>query len=195
MRKLYSMQPTARPLLALLAVCAAAHALAADPSPPRVQMTRGGANNNEVYMELHITVAQASPDCFQRDLILVNGLFQPTIELMVNDTVSINVFNELPKGFPQVADGITIHWHGFYMWHAAAWMDGAAYVTQCPISRTSNFTYRSVSASVSTGGAFAHGRTLLTCVCFAVSSWMRPRGPSSGTITAPPIEPTACRAL
>ena len=118
-----------------------------------VQIVHGvnGSSIREVHIDLHIRLAslsltpRVSPDCYpstRPGIILVNGLFQPTITVQVNDTLVVNVFNELPASFSQVSSGISIHWHGLYMWNQAAWMDGAAYLTQCPISPGANFTYR-----------------------------------------------------
>ena len=33
----------------------------------------------------------------------------------------ITVINRIPPDFPQVASGISLHFHGFYMWKDAAW--------------------------------------------------------------------------
>ena len=33
----------------------------------------------------------------------------------------VTVINRIPADFPQVASGISIHWHGFWMWKKAAW--------------------------------------------------------------------------
>ena len=38
-------------------------------------------------------------------------------------------------------EGITIHWHGLHQ-TGTPWMDGTAYVTQCPIQPHQTFTYR-----------------------------------------------------
>ena len=51
------------------------------------------------------------------------------------------VYNELPADWPQVTDGISIHWHGFNM-RGAEYYDGVAYLHQCPIASGTNFTYR-----------------------------------------------------
>ncbi|KAG1675974.1 hypothetical protein FOA52_014218 [Chlamydomonas sp. UWO 241] len=108
--------------------------------PTMLQTTR--LDNHTLYVEMHVKNGLASPDCYERQVLLVNGMFQPGLEVYVNDTVLINVFNELNPAFPQVASGISMHWHGFYMWGDAAWYDGASYVTQCPIVQGTNFTYQ-----------------------------------------------------
>lgn len=48
--------------------------------------------------------------------------------------LQVKVFNDLPADFPQVADGITLHFHGFYMWDNASWYDGTPFITQCPVA-------------------------------------------------------------
>ncbi len=40
-----------------------------------------------------------------------------------------------------VASGISLHWHGLYMWNNATWSDGTPYLTQCPIAAGTSFTY------------------------------------------------------
>eukprot|EP00955_Chlamydomonas_euryale_P092169 364685-Chlamydomonas_euryale.AAC.10 len=126
------------PLLAAAAI-ALCNCLPPVLAAPTLQTTR--LSDGTVYVEMHITNGLASPDCYERQVILVNGMFQPALELAVNDSVRINVFNELDPEMPSVASGLTIHWHGFYMWNEAAWYDGTAYLTQCPIVPGDNFTY------------------------------------------------------
>lgn len=38
----------------------------------------------------HVTVGSRAPDCFQRDVILVNGDFQPTLEVKQGDFLKVN---------------------------------------------------------------------------------------------------------
>ena len=38
----------------------------------------------------HVTVGNHAPDCFQRDVILVNGNFQPTLEVNQGDFLKVN---------------------------------------------------------------------------------------------------------
>ncbi len=58
-------------------------------SPPLLVGKR--TSENEISYELTITVDKGSPDCgVTRDLILVNGLFQPSIEALVNDTLKVH---------------------------------------------------------------------------------------------------------
>lgn len=41
--------------------------------------------------------------------------------------------NNIPADYPDVHDGITLHWHGLTMPDSNYWYDGAAYITQCPL--------------------------------------------------------------
>ncbi|GAX80694.1 hypothetical protein CEUSTIGMA_g8129.t1 [Chlamydomonas eustigma] len=95
-----------------------------------------------IFFDLNVTVAKGGPDCYPRDVVLVNGHFQPSIQVYVNDTVHIKVRNQLPKDFPEVSSGISIHWHGLYMWNNATWYDGTPYIMQCPIAIDRTFTYK-----------------------------------------------------
>eukprot|EP00798_Chlamydomonas_sp_ICE-L_P001752 gene1752-33161_t len=73
----------------------------------------------KLFYDMVITASKESPDCFLRDVILVNGMFQPTIIATTQDILVINVFNNLPEDYPQVTNGISLHWHGFDMWNNA----------------------------------------------------------------------------
>jgi hypothetical protein len=45
---------------------------------------------NIAQFELNVTLTRGSPDCGRvRNLILVNGLFQPTLKANVNDTIQV----------------------------------------------------------------------------------------------------------
>ena len=56
-------------------------------APPVLKGKRSSAYR--ISYTLDVTVAKGGPDCYQRDVILVNGLFQPTLEVMINDTVKV----------------------------------------------------------------------------------------------------------
>ncbi|DBA96798.1 TPA: hypothetical protein ACH3X3_012965 [Trebouxia sp. C0006] len=88
----------------------------------------------------HVTLSSQAPDCFQRSVILVNGSFQPTLEVVQGDFLKVNVINDIPADFPSAADGISIHWHGFSM-RGNEWYDGTGHIAQCPILPGANFTY------------------------------------------------------
>ena len=55
--------------------------------------------------------------------------------------LQITVKNNLPSDWPTTSDGVSIHWHGFQL-KGSPFMDGTAYVSQCPIPTGSSFTYR-----------------------------------------------------
>jgi hypothetical protein len=37
----------------------------------------------------HVTLSSQAPDCFQRNVILVNGSFQPTLEVVQGDLLKV----------------------------------------------------------------------------------------------------------
>lgn len=72
----------------------------------------------------------------QRHVIVINGTLPgPTIEVYKNQEVIIHVQNNM------LAEGLSIHWHGVHQ-QETPWMDGVAYVTQCPIMPRQSFTYK-----------------------------------------------------
>eukprot|EP00850_Spirogloea_muscicola_P015184 SM000114S24147 [mRNA] locus=s114:245615:250091:- [translate_table: standard] len=77
----------------------------------------------------------AHPDCVEKRIVGVNGKFPaPTIDIYSNDTVEINVHNQLPVP-------TSIHWHGMHQVNSQ-WQDGPFFGTQCPIQPGMNYTYR-----------------------------------------------------
>ena len=54
-----------------------------------------------------------------------------------------------------ILDGLTIHWHG-QLQRGNPWMDGVAYVTQCPIMPREKFTYRFKAEQTGTHWYHAH---------------------------------------
>eukprot|EP00466_Bigelowiella_natans_P018286 jgi/Bigna1/78085/fgenesh1_pg.52_\ len=76
------------------------------------------------------------PDENRKGALLVNGKYPgPLIEVYENDTVEINVINNL------ISEGVSIHWHGLHPIRQP-WADGAVGVTQAPIGPGHNYTYR-----------------------------------------------------
>ena len=70
-----------------------------------------------------------------RRVITINNQFSgPVIKVRKGAIVKVVVNNNLP------IEAITIHWHGLFQTDNY-WMDGAAFVNQCPIMSTHNFTY------------------------------------------------------
>jgi len=66
---------------------------------------------------------------------LINDMYPgPLIEANENDTVVVNVVNNL------LGEGLTIHWHGIHQ-HGTPWADGSVGVAQAPIMPGQNFTY------------------------------------------------------
>ncbi|KAF9172751.1 hypothetical protein BGX21_010796 [Mortierella sp. AD011] len=83
----------------------------------------------------NITYVMANPDgLFERRVIGVNGVFPPPpIEVTVNDTLVINVIN-------QIDQPTSLHGHGLFQ-TGNNQMDGPSMVTQCPIPPGASFTY------------------------------------------------------
>jgi len=74
-------------------------------------------------------------DGFYRSVIAVNGTIPaPPIIVYKDQTVRVRVHNKL------LTEGITIHWHGMHQ-KGTGFMDGVAYVTQCPILPDQIFDY------------------------------------------------------
>ncbi|KAK9792751.1 hypothetical protein WJX73_006180 [Symbiochloris irregularis] len=93
------------------------------------------------HYDWNITLSQGAPDCFQRNIILVNNSFQPVLEVVQGNILEITVHNNLPAWFIDVAGGISLHWHGFSLVNNS-WYDGTNYGSQCPIKVGQSFTYR-----------------------------------------------------
>jgi iron transport multicopper oxidase len=97
-----------------------------------------------------------SPDGVERQVIGINGRFPgPTITATVGDTLVVNVTNV------DIVNGTTIHWHGLYQ-RGTPFMDGTAWVTQCPIAPGTSFVYTFTLNQ--TGTYWYHGHTLTNYV-------------------------------
>ena len=71
----------------------------------------------------------------QRLVVVANGsLPGPDIIVYEGQRLIIHVKNKLHS------EGVTIHWHGLPQ-HGSPYMDGVAFVTQCPINPESSFKY------------------------------------------------------
>ncbi|KAG0370212.1 Cupredoxin [Gamsiella multidivaricata] len=83
----------------------------------------------------NITYVNANPDgLFERRVIGVNGQFPiPAINVTLNDTLVINVIN-------QIDQPTSLHSHGLFQ-TGNGQFDGPSMVTQCPIPPGANFTY------------------------------------------------------
>ncbi|CAL8462933.1 g2467 [Coccomyxa elongata] len=109
------------------------------------------------HYDFDVTVGQRAPDCFQKDVILVNGEYHKQIEVTQGNILEVTVYNNLPATWPLVSEGISIHWHGFSM-NGAEWYDGVGYLAQCPIQAGTNFTYR-FQVNEEPGTYFWHGHS------------------------------------
>lgn len=70
-----------------------------------------------------------------RLLVVANGTMPgPTIIVYEGQTVRVRVTNKLK------AEQVTIHWHGVPM-EGSPYMDGAPFITQCPILTGQTFVY------------------------------------------------------
>ena len=70
-----------------------------------------------------------------RSFVAVNGRIPgPTLVVSENQTVAVEVINRLPN------EVVSIHWHGLFQ-QKTPWMDGVAFVSQCPITPGGNFRY------------------------------------------------------
>jgi len=83
-------------------------------------------------------------DGFSKPIIQVNDqLPWPVISVCENDTIVVNVHNNLQNG-----GAMTVHWHGLDM-RDSQWMDGVPMVSQCPLSAAESLQYKFT--------AFPHG--------------------------------------
>ncbi|KAF9978201.1 hypothetical protein BGZ73_003382 [Actinomortierella ambigua] len=98
-------------------------------------ITVSAAQAAVVTYNWNITYVNVNPDgLFERRAVGVNGQFPvPAISATLNDTLVINVINQLDTP-------TSLHAHGLFQTHNAQY-DGPAMVTQCPIPPGGNFTY------------------------------------------------------
>lgn len=97
------------------------------------------------YKENDTSTAQAIPmekvisaDGYTKSRVVTavnNSLPGPPIIVYHNQTVIIHVLNNL------TSNGVTVHWHGLTQ-RDTPWMDGVAFITQCPIMPGQSFTYK-----------------------------------------------------
>ena len=75
-------------------------------------------------------------DGIQRTVIAVNGTVPgPPLVAYEGQQLIVHVTNKL------LSESITIHWHGIFQ-RDTPFMDGVAFITQCPISAGQTFTYK-----------------------------------------------------
>ena len=71
-----------------------------------------------------------------RLVIAINGKFPgPRVEVFENQEIEITVVNTFHT------DSVTVHFHGIHQ-RKTPWMDGVAFITQCPILPGQSFVYR-----------------------------------------------------
>ena len=86
-----------------------------------------------------------------RHFLAINGRIPgPTLIVNYNQTVSVNVFNNL------LEDVVTIHWHGLDQ-RNTNFMDGVEHVTQCGAAPRSSFRY--IFQALNTGTYWYHSHT------------------------------------
>nr|AMJ39540.1 laccase 3 [Coriolopsis trogii] len=89
--------------------------------------------------DLHIVNKVIAPDGYPRDTILAGGTFPgPLITGKTGDRFLVDVYDDLTN--KTMTTPTSIHWHGLFQ-HNTNWADGAASVTQCPISSGHSFLY------------------------------------------------------
>ncbi|PGH10994.1 hypothetical protein AJ79_05145 [Helicocarpus griseus UAMH5409] len=98
--------------------------------------------------EIDLTWQNASPDGFERKVILINGQFPgPQLDIIEGDEVEVVVKNSLPVE-------TAIHFHGISQ-QGTPWSDGVPDVTQRPIQPGQTFIYR--WTAVEYGSYWYHG--------------------------------------
>ncbi|KAK2461224.1 hypothetical protein APHAL10511_006751 [Amanita phalloides] len=104
--------------------------------------------------EFTLTNKNVSPDGGPiRSAIVVNGQTPgPLITANKGDRVQIKIKNRLTDA--TMAQATSIHWHGIFQPRTAG-MDGAGWVTQCPIATGDDFTY-SLTLGDQTGTYWYH---------------------------------------
>ncbi|KAI8360717.1 multicopper oxidase-domain-containing protein [Choanephora cucurbitarum] len=93
-------------------------------------------HTKRVEYDWFLQYKHVNPDgLYERRVISINNQWPPVpVRLQINDTLVLNVYNQLNE--PTV-----IHSHGILQNNGSHLYDGAVMVTQCPISPHSNFTY------------------------------------------------------
>ncbi|KAK6186504.1 hypothetical protein SNE40_008533 [Patella caerulea] len=86
-------------------------------------------------MDLSDVITADGWEGYRLVIVANNSLPGPPIEVYEGQTVVVHVKNAL------TSESVTIHWHGLHQ-TGTPWMDGVAFVNQCPIHPGSSFTYR-----------------------------------------------------
>ncbi|KAF8919352.1 laccase [Mucidula mucida] len=89
--------------------------------------------------DLDISNVNLAPDGVPRMTVLAGGTFPGTlITGKKDDNFKINVINSLTDS--SMLTSTSIHWHGLWQ-YGTSYADGAAFVTQCPITANNSFLY------------------------------------------------------
>lgn len=94
------------------------------------------ANNQERLSENQTSKVITADGQGSRLVIAINGKFPgPRIEAYVNQKLHVTVINKMHT------DSVTVHFHGLHQ-YGTPWMDGVAFVTQCPILPGQRFVHK-----------------------------------------------------
>ncbi|XP_060580427.1 uncharacterized protein LOC132737186 isoform X1 [Ruditapes philippinarum] len=97
---------------------------------------RGKANRNAQLTPEQVSRVITADGATSRLVIAINGSFPgPRIEVWESQTLEITFINALHT------DSVTMHFHGLHQ-RESPWMDGVAFVTQCPILPGQSFVHR-----------------------------------------------------
>ncbi|XP_045167091.2 uncharacterized protein LOC123530385 [Mercenaria mercenaria] len=97
---------------------------------------RGKENNNAPLTPEQVSRVLTADGQTSRLVIAINGRFPgPRIEVWEGQTLNVTIINTLHT------DSVTVHFHGLHQ-RNTPWMDGVAFVTQCPILPGQTFVHR-----------------------------------------------------
>lgn len=97
---------------------------------------RGKKNNRVQLTEEQVSRVITADGESSRVVIAINGVFPgPRIEVWEGQTLNVTIVNTLHT------DSVTVHFHGLHQ-RGTPWMDGVAFVTQCPILPGQTFVHR-----------------------------------------------------
>ena len=109
---------------------------ARDPSDPdAVKCALDNVSGEQDFRDANCSIPMTVDGQTYRSFVAVNGRIPgPTLVVSENQTVAVEVINRLPN------EVVSIHWHGLFQ-QKTPWMDGVAFVSQCPITPGGNFRY------------------------------------------------------
>ena len=111
---------------------------------------RGKQNQGRVLTEAEKEQVITADGETSRLVIGINGKFPgPMIDAYENQEIHITVINMFHT------DSLTIHFHGLHQ-VGRPWMDGVAFITQCPILPGQTFVYKIKASPVGTSFYHAH---------------------------------------